>query len=811
MKVLGSMSKLWMSALCAVFLLASFASVDAQTPAPYVLPYTINTIAGGGMATTVGAACPGAIGTVGNTGSATDTSGNSATTSVTVNLDKTPPTIVAVASPSPNANGWNNSNVTVNFSCGDTLSGVAACSGPVIVSTAGANQLVTGIATDVAGNASTVSTTINLDKTPPVLSITSPTNGATLTSSALTVSGSVSDALSGVAALTCNGAAGTVQSGSFACSLTLTQGANSISVQATDLAGNTATQSESVTFNAGPAIASFSPTSASVGVVITVTGTNFTPNGATPQVTLVQAGGGTLPAPVSSATSTGLSFVIPTGAATGPITVSVNGQSAVSATALTVQSASTFALTVSPSSATLLPGQSTTYQVSLTSTNGFTQLAKLSVSGLPAGVSSSFQPSQITAGGFATLTVTAPASQALGSSQLTITANATAQGSPLSATGNATLIIQAEGGVAFQGRVAVTNPSVDIPLVGVTVRFTGLNYSGNSTGCTTSATTDSGGNFVFASLPPACSGPQLVQYDPSTVIAPSGTYTGLAVSYVLTSGQVTTPGVVVHLPRVDNAETVQVVQSASADQVFAFATVPGVTITVYAGTMLTLPDGSQPNPFPLRVVEIPYDRLPEQVQPDPTQVPVFAMSIEPFNTTASQPISVSYPNRTNLAPGTAMPAFAESAGGLLTDAQIDVLTKNIRSNWSKQGILDTVAAPSYAPKSEGDTQRGEAAYKSYCESCHGPGGGGGRKGSAITNDSFLALISDQGLRTIVIAGRPELGAPDWRGNVPGKPMSDQEVTDVVAWLESRRVENPGQPYSASNYTQHQESEDAKRK
>jgi cytochrome c oxidase cbb3-type subunit 3 len=161
--------------------------------------------------------------------------------------------------------------------------------------------------------------------------------------------------------------------------------------------------------------------------------------------------------------------------------------------------------------------------------------------------------------------------------------------------------------------------------------------------------------------------------------------------------------------------------------------------------------------------------------------------------------------------GTAMPAFAESAGGLLTDAQIDVITKDIRSRWSKQGILDTAAAPSYAPKSAGDAQRGEVAYKTYCESCHGPGGGGGRKGSAITNDSFLALISDQGLRTIVIAGRPELGAPDWRGNVPGKPMSDQEVTDVVAWLESRRVENPGQPYSASNYIQHQESEDAKRK
>ena len=166
----------------------------------------------------------------------------------------------------------------------------------------------------------------------------------------------------------------------------------------------------------------------------------------------------------------------------------------------------------------------------------------------------------------------------------------------------------------------------------------------------------------------------------------------------------------------------------------------------------------------------------------------------------------------NGVPGTAMPAFAASAGGLLTDAQIDVLTKDIRSRWCKQGILDGTAAPSYAAKSAGDTHRGEAAYKTYCESCHGPGGGGGPKGSAITDDSFLALISDQALRTIVIAGRPELGAPDWRGNLPGKPMSDQEVTDVVAWLASRRVQNPGQPYSASaNYTQGQESEDAKRK
>jgi cytochrome c oxidase cbb3-type subunit III len=160
---------------------------------------------------------------------------------------------------------------------------------------------------------------------------------------------------------------------------------------------------------------------------------------------------------------------------------------------------------------------------------------------------------------------------------------------------------------------------------------------------------------------------------------------------------------------------------------------------------------------------------------------------------------------------TSMPAFAETAGGMLTDAQIDVITKGIRSRWSQQGILDAATVPSYAPKSAGDAQRGEVAYKTFCESCHGPGGAGASKGSPITNDSFLALVSDQGLRTIVITGRPELGAPDWRGNVAGRPMSDQEITDVVAWLASHRVFNPGQPYSASNYTQHQESEDVRRK
>jgi cytochrome c oxidase cbb3-type subunit III len=152
--------------------------------------------------------------------------------------------------------------------------------------------------------------------------------------------------------------------------------------------------------------------------------------------------------------------------------------------------------------------------------------------------------------------------------------------------------------------------------------------------------------------------------------------------------------------------------------------------------------------------------------------------------------------------GTAMPAFAESAGGMLTDKQIDLITSGIRSRWSKPGALGSINPPPYAAKSAGSVQQGEAAYKTYCESCHGTAGHGGQKGSAITDDSFLALVSDQGLRTTVIIGRPEFGAPDWRANIPGKPMSDQEITDVVSWLVSRRSQNPGRPYSVSNSAPH---------
>lgn len=147
--------------------------------------------------------------------------------------------------------------------------------------------------------------------------------------------------------------------------------------------------------------------------------------------------------------------------------------------------------------------------------------------------------------------------------------------------------------------------------------------------------------------------------------------------------------------------------------------------------------------------------------------------------------------------GTSMAAFGQSAGGMLTDKQIDVIVAQIHTRWGRPGIPG-VNPPSYAASVPGDAARGAIAYNTFCESCHGPGGRGGPKGSSITDGSFLALLTDQELRTMVIVGRPDRGAPDWRNNVPGRAMTDQEITDVVAWLASQRVPAPGQPYPATS-------------
>jgi len=149
---------------------------------------------------------------------------------------------------------------------------------------------------------------------------------------------------------------------------------------------------------------------------------------------------------------------------------------------------------------------------------------------------------------------------------------------------------------------------------------------------------------------------------------------------------------------------------------------------------------------------------------------------------------------TNGIQGTSMPAFARSAGGMLTENQIEVLVHGIRQRWSKPDAVSGVALPPYSATSPGDGARGAASFATFCAGCHGPDGKGTPKGSSIVDGTFLALLSDQELRTLVIIGRPDLGAPDWRNNVPGRPMTAEEISDVVAWLSAQRPKFAGRPY-----------------
>jgi len=146
-------------------------------------------------------------------------------------------------------------------------------------------------------------------------------------------------------------------------------------------------------------------------------------------------------------------------------------------------------------------------------------------------------------------------------------------------------------------------------------------------------------------------------------------------------------------------------------------------------------------------------------------------------------------------PGTMMPAFLKSAGGTLTEEQIEILVREMRARWSRPENLRGAVPPPYAAEAPGDAQSGATTYGAFCASCHGADGKGTQKGSSIVDSSYLALVSNQGLRTLIIAGRPDLHHPDWRDYVPGRAMTAQEAMDVVAWLASKRVANPGQPYA----------------
>jgi len=144
-------------------------------------------------------------------------------------------------------------------------------------------------------------------------------------------------------------------------------------------------------------------------------------------------------------------------------------------------------------------------------------------------------------------------------------------------------------------------------------------------------------------------------------------------------------------------------------------------------------------------------------------------------------------------PGKLMPPFGKSAGGTLTDQQVQAIVQGMLRQWRDSSQLTGQNPPSYLATLPAHAEDGLKAYGVYCARCHGASGEGNGKLGSIVDPSYLAIISDQNLRSIVIAGRPDEGMPDWRTDA-AQPMTDQQITDILAWMASKRVANPGQPY-----------------
>ncbi len=197
------------------------------------------------------------------TGNVTDQAGNSASATVSdINIDKTAPNISGSGNPAANSFGWNNTDVTVSFSCTDALSGVDGVSGPTTLSGEGAGQSVTGTCADKAGNsASATVSDINIDKTAPSVALVGgPANGGSyyfgFVPAAPTCS--ASDVLSGLD--------GTCSVSGYSTAV----GSHTVTASATDKAGNTASASNSYTVLAWTLTGFYAPVDMSPGAPTTI-------------------------------------------------------------------------------------------------------------------------------------------------------------------------------------------------------------------------------------------------------------------------------------------------------------------------------------------------------------------------------------------------------------------------------------------------------------------------------------------------------------------------------------------------------------
>jgi RHS repeat-associated protein len=397
-------------------------------------------------------------------------------------------------------------------------------------------------------------------------------------------------------------------------------------------------------------ISNLNPQTGPIGTAVTVSGTGLD---LLPAVRFAKQGGGVQPAPVLSGSPTSLSITVPAGAATGVVSL-FSGALSVPGPTFTVTTSRTFNLTGGPPTGVLFPGKTTAFSLKATTADGFAGLVSLAVNGLPAGVTHSLVPPTVSAEQVSILTLTAPANQPTGVTPFTVTGTSSIEGQTIQKTVNLSVDVQPIT-TTFLGR-CVSSDETETPLQGVTVKFTGKDDAGNATGCSVpQTTTDVAGNYRFSNLPAQCTGTQLVSFNGLTVTNPPGQiYAGVNLRYVIAQNVVNPAPVLTHLVRIDSAETKMVTQNSGVLQSFTFSTIAGLKVDVYPGTTFFMPDGSQPNPFPLTAARVATDRLPDRKVLASGQILSFIVAFQPADAYTNAPVAVDYPNTASSTPGTAL-------------------------------------------------------------------------------------------------------------------------------------------------------------
>jgi hypothetical protein len=195
---------------------------------------------------------------------AQDAAGNTASTTKTIHLDRTPPTAGFQAAPADGDNGWYVSPVTVSAVGTDATSGVARAQvsldgstwAPSLTLSADGVYTVQSRVTDRAGNATHSSQTFQIDSTPPVIGtpvLTGTTGQDLWYTSRVGVSAPATDATSGVASTQYSVDRGAWQT----IAPTLPDGNHTVQIKVTDKAGNTSTASVSAHVDAIPPVSAF--------------------------------------------------------------------------------------------------------------------------------------------------------------------------------------------------------------------------------------------------------------------------------------------------------------------------------------------------------------------------------------------------------------------------------------------------------------------------------------------------------------------------------------------------------------------------